>query len=271
MTAATTDAGDEGEPHVAISREGGLATARLVNPRKRNALTLDMWGALQEFALSVSADEAVRAVLIAGGEDAFSAGADIDGFLGARDTRDRARLYDDRLDTACAAIEAIRQPTVAMLAGPVVGAGLALAASCDLRVAADSAYLMVPAARLGLGYDPRSIARLSLVFGPALAREIMLTGARVPAARAHAAGAIARLVPASELVATTHDFAAALARNAPLTMQAAKVALRAVDAGNEPTLLDEAWRLTDLADASEDYAEGRAAFAERRSPRFTGR
>lgn len=259
------------EAHVAVRKDGAVATAELCNPSRRNAITLAMWDQLEAFALSVSADMGVRAVLIRGSGTAFSGGADITGFAAARSSGETARAYDDRLEEACLAIEAIRQPTVAMLTGPVAGAGLALALSCDLMVAADHAYLMVPAARLGLGYDPRAIARLSRRLGPAMARELMLTGGRIPAARAHTIGAINTLAPAADLAATTEELLARLVDNAPLTLTAAKVALRAAADGMEPTLFDEAWRLAELANASADYAEGRTAFAEKRPPRFEGR
>lgn len=256
---------------VVLTRSGPVATATLDNPARRNAVGEAMWTELQAFALAVGSDPQIRVVVFRGADRLFSAGADISGFAAARGDRDAARAYDDRLELACRAVEAIRQPTVARLSGPVVGGGAALAASCDLLVAADDAFFMIPAARLGLGYDPRAIARLVGKFGEATVRWLLLTAGRLPAARAHQVGAVHEIVPAERLDAALDQMVATLLANAPLTQAAAKVAVRAVADGAEPTLMDEAWRLVDAADASADYAEGRAAFAAKRPPRFQGR
>ncbi|MEM8665410.1 MAG: enoyl-CoA hydratase-related protein, partial [Pseudomonadota bacterium] len=203
--------------------------------------------------------------------DVFCVGADITDFDEEREGSDGARAYDDQIERACLAIEAIRQPPVVRLEGPVVGAGLALAASCDLRIAAENAFFMIPAARLGLGFDPRAIARLSRTLGDATVRWLLLTAGQLPATRAFASGAIHEVMESDDLDDAQDRLLARLADNAPLTIAAAKVALRAVQDGAEPTLLDEAWRMVDLADASDDYAEGRRAFAAKRTPRFLGR
>ncbi|MBJ3776541.1 enoyl-CoA hydratase/isomerase family protein [Acuticoccus mangrovi] len=258
-------------PHIATYQDGEVATVVLTNPTRRNAISMGMWRELEAFALEVTTDPEIRAVVFRGAGDVFSAGADITGFDDDRSDRDGARVYDDQLELACRAIEAIRQPTVARLEGPVVGAGAALAISCDLRVAADNAFFMVPAARLGLGYDPRGIARLTRVMGEATARWILLTAGRLPVQRAFVTGAVHEVLPAEDLDQAVDRLTERLAENAPLTLAAAKVALRAVADGTEPTLMEEAWRLVDLADASDDYVEGRAAFMEKRPPHFEGR
>ena len=170
-------------PHVAIGREGEVATATLVNPARRNAITVGMWRELEAFALAVGADSDVRCVIVRGEGGVFSAGADIAGFAEERSGAEGARAYDDQLELACRAVEAIRQPTVAVLEGPVVGAGAALALSCDIRVASEDVFFMVPAARLGLGYDPRGVARLARILGESTARWLLLTAGRLPVQR----------------------------------------------------------------------------------------
>ncbi|MEM7693877.1 MAG: enoyl-CoA hydratase-related protein [Pseudomonadota bacterium] len=256
-------------PHVDVEVDGEVAIATLINPARRNAISLGMWRELEAFAIDANGDPDVRAVLFRGADGTFCAGADISDFDEARDGSDASRAYDDQLERTCLAVEAIRQPTVAQLEGPVVGAGAALAACCDLRVAAADAFVMVPAARLGLGYDPRGVARLARTFGEPTAAWLLLTAGRLPAARAFASGAVHEV--AEEVDEAIERLTARLAENAPLTMAAAKVALRAVRDGTEPTLMDEAWRMADLADASDDYAEGRAAFSQKRPPRFMGK
>ncbi|MEM8663853.1 MAG: enoyl-CoA hydratase-related protein [Pseudomonadota bacterium] len=256
--------------HIAISCIGDVATVELVNPAKKNAMTPEMWQTLQRFAGEVSGDPTVRAVLIQGRGETFSSGADIAGFVDGRDGAEGAQAYDDRLEAACAAIETIAQPTVAVLSGAVVGAGLELAASCDLRVAADDVLMMIPAARLGLGFDPRAIARLARAFGPVMAKELMLTGKPLPAERALGLGALTRCVAPERLDAAAAELVQTLVANAPLTLRAAKMALHAAGHGAPSALMAEAHRLTDAANASDDYREGRAAFAEKRPPHFRG-
>ncbi|MEM8552114.1 MAG: enoyl-CoA hydratase-related protein [Pseudomonadota bacterium] len=261
---------DAAPPHIDIDVVETVAVATLVNPARRNAISHGMWRELEAFAADVNADPDIRVVVFRGQGSVFSAGADISDFQEDRAGSDGARAYDDQLERTCLALEAIRQPTVARLEGPVVGAGAALAACCDLRIASDDAFFMVPAARLGLGYDPRGIARLARTFGDATARWLMLTAGRLPASRAFANGAVHEVVEAVELDGAVGRLASRLMENAPLTIAAAKMSLRAFADGAEPTLMDEAWHLTDLADASEDYEEGRRAFAQKRTPRFQG-
>ncbi|GAB5377887.1 MAG: enoyl-CoA hydratase-related protein [Acuticoccus sp.] len=258
-------------PHVEADVEDVVATLTLTNPARRNAITFGMWRELEALANEINADPDIRVAVFRGHGDTFCAGADISGFEEARSSSDGARDYDEQLERACCAIEAIRQPTIACLQGPVVGAGAALAACCDMRVATEDAFFMVPAARLGLGYDPRGVARLVRVFGEATARWILFTAGRLPATRAFASGSVHEVVDADDLETAVVALVERLCDNAPLTLTAAKVALRAVADGANPALMEEAWRLVDLADASDDYAEGRRAFAEKRTPRFLGR
>lgn len=260
-----TAAGD-----ITIDIADGIATLRLRNPARRNAISTSMWTKIAAFADDVGARADIRVVIMRGdGDEVFSAGADISDFATARSGEGNARAYDDLVETTCRRIEAIAQPTIAMIIGPCMGAGSSVAASCDLRVAADDAFFAVPAARLGLGYDPRGIARFIRVFGGGAARQVLFTADRLPAARAHALGAVHVIAPRGEVPARTAELAQKIAGNAPLTIKAAKAAIRALAVG-DAGLLAEAERLYADADASADYAEGRRAFAEKRPPRFTG-
>ncbi|NWG23209.1 MAG: enoyl-CoA hydratase/isomerase family protein [Pseudorhodoplanes sp.] len=255
---------------IAADFEGAIATLRLRNPSRRNAISASMWGELAAFAQSAAARGDIRAIIVRGdGDIAFSAGADITGFDEARSGAANAGSYDDLVEDTCRAIEAIPQPTIALIRGACMGAGASLAASCDLRIAADDAFFAVPAAKLGLGYDPRGIARFVRVFGAGATRQILFTAERLPAARAYALGAVHVMAPAQDIENAALSLATAIAANAPLTIRAAKAAIRALASG-EAGLEAEARRLYAAADASADYAEGRKAFAEKRTPRFTG-
>ena len=120
----------------------------------------------------------------------------------------------------------------------------------------------------GLGYDPRGIKRMLRVYGP-LTPEILFTAQRISATRAHQLGTVHAIAAEDRSMPSPKIFARTIAANAPLTLKAAKAAIRALIA-NDPALLAEAEQLGATADASNDYAEGRAAFAEKRAPRFTG-
>ncbi len=255
---------------ISIDIADGIATLRLANPARRNAVSTAMWRKIAVFAAEVPARKDVRVVILRGdGEQMFSAGADISDFATARAGEGQARAYDDLVENTCQAIEAIPHPTIAMIFGGCMGAGSSVAASCDLRVAADDAFFAVPAARLGLGYDPRGIKRFIRVFGAGATRQVLFTADRLPAMRAHMLGAVHVLAPASEVEARAVALAKQIAGNAPLTIKAAKAAISAITSDNSD-LLAQAEAFYAAADASADYAEGRKAFAEKRPPVFTG-
>lgn len=248
----------------------GIATLRLANPTRRNAISAVMWNKIAAFAHDVGVCKDIRVVIIRGeGEDAFSAGADISDFATARSDEGNARAYDDLVERACLAIEAIPQPTIGVIFGGCMGAGSSVAASCDLRCAASDAFFAVPAAKLGLGYDPRGIARFIRVFGAAATRQLLFTADRLPASRAYELGAVHVFAPKAEVRALAAALAQKIAGNAPLTIKAAKAALRALTA-RDANPMAHVEQLCAAADASADYAEGRLAFAEKRPPRFTG-
>ena len=251
---------------IAITVEDGVATLVLRNAERRNAISAAMWQALADFAAAAGSRSDIRVVIVRGdGDRAFSSGADIGARSGANATD-----YDDLVEDTCCAIEAIPQPTIALIKGACMGAGLSIAGSCDLRVAAEDAFFALPAAKLGLGYDPRGIARLVRIFGAGAARQAIFTGERLPASRAHALGAVHAIAPTAEVDAIATALARAIAANAPLTIKAAKSAIRALATG-DPGLRAEAEALYRAADSSADYTEGRKAFAEKRLARFTGR
>ncbi|MDQ2735348.1 MAG: enoyl-CoA hydratase-related protein [Pseudomonadota bacterium] len=233
-----------------------------------------MWRDLQAFATEVASRTDIHVVIVQGdGNLAFSAGADISGFDSGRAGVSQAKVYDDGVEETCRAFEAIPQPTIALIRGPCIGAGASLAASCDLRVAADDAFFAVPAARLGLGYDPRGVQRFVRVFGAGSTQLLLYRAGRLAAIRAHALGVVHLLAPAVELDAVVALLAQEIAANAPLTLKAAKVAIRAamLSGVGADVLTAQAHALAVAADASADYLEGRRAFDEKRPPRFTGR
>jgi enoyl-CoA hydratase/carnithine racemase len=257
--------------HVRVEVTGALARITLDNPDKRNAVSTSMWRALEAAAVELAARRDVRAVALTGaGERAFSGGADIGEFGDARSGSTTAG-YDDLVESACRALESLPQTTVAIIRGACAGAGNSIAASCDFRIAADDACFLHPAVLLGLGYDPRGIARFLRVYGPGPTRYLLLAGARLPAARGHALGVVDEIHPATALEAAAAEALQRFSLHAPLAVAAAKAALRALAPQPDAVMLAHALDLARHADSSADYEEGRRAFEEKRKPRFEGR
>jgi enoyl-CoA hydratase len=253
---------------IRVATYDGVTEIQLDNRAHKNAISFAMWNSILRFAKTVSTDGATRAIIVVGNETVFSAGADVQDFATERPPGN-TRPYDDLVETALRALEQVPQTTIACIAGPCVGAGASLACSCDIRVAAEDAYFMVPAARLGLGYDPRGIARFVRVFGDPAVRQLLFLADRHAARAAHAQGSVHRLVPPGRVLEEGRHIARGITRHAPLTLRAAKAALNALAASEDGS--KEIWNLCEKADASADYVEGLHAFQHKRRPDFQGR
>ena len=158
-----------------------------------------------------------------------------------------------------------------MISGFCMGGGLELALCCDLRIASDDAQFAIPAAKLGVGYNPRWFAPLLAVVQAAALKDLIYTGRRIGADEALAIGALNGISPAKTLEADTRAKAEAIAANAPLSILAAKRAIDAHAQTLSPDQLSELDQLVEACFESADYAEGQAAFAQKRAPKFEGR
>jgi len=262
----------ERAPDIAVQDQGDLVTLSLDNPARNNAISVGMWERLVTLVDELAARDGLRLIRFRGaGERAFSAGADISEFDQQRGDAEAVRAYDRLVESACRRVEALPVPTIAMVHGYCIGAGLSLAGACDLRLCDRDASFALPAARLGLGYDLSGIERLVRLVGDAMAREILFTGSRLPAARAQTMGLVHDVCERAELAARVEALAGRIRANAPLTLRAFKACLGEIrrPPGERDAARCEA--LIDACNASDDYLEGRRAFAERREPVFKGR
>ena len=244
----------------------------IFNPERHNAVSLDMWEAVIDIIADFEHDEAVRVVVVRGvGEKSFVSGADVSKFDDERAARNAVQRYDAVTEGAYSSLRASSKPTIAMIQGYCIGGGANLAVCCDLRICSDTAKFAIPAARLGLGYGYTRVRRLLDVVSPAFAKEIFFTARQFGAEDARIMGLVNRVLPQGELEAYVTDYARQIAANAPLTVSSIKRIVG--EALKDPTDRDLALceRLVRECFESEDYAEGRLAFAEKRKPSFKGR
>lgn len=255
---------------ILCTRDGHIATVTLNRPAKLNAMTKPMWQALGQTVRELSADDALRCVVIRGaGGKAFSPGNDIAEFTTERSNFDQGKAYGAVLHGALGAIAECRHPTVALIEGICVGGGLEIAALCDLRLCGETSRFGVPINKLGLVMAHAELAALVQLAGRAVALEMLLEG-RVFGAREALDKKLVHRVVADDQVATeAYATAARIAAGAPLVARWHKQFLRrlAVDAPLSEAERDEGFRCYD----SEDFRIGYRAFLDKTAPEFRGR
>jgi enoyl-CoA hydratase/carnithine racemase len=255
-------------PRLVVSTAGTVGRIVFANSRKRNALTFEMWRELPAAIASLDANDAIRALVLEGSGSDFTAGADISEF-----TNDPVKLaeFDRAVEAAYDAAPACSKPVIAKIRGVCFGGGLGLAAGCDLRFCATDSTFRMPAARLAVGYRLDGIRRFVELIGPANPAALFFSARRFDATEAVHMGFVGAALPSDALDEHVAEYARVVSENAPLTLRAAKGAIRAAAPGATPHDLAAVQDLIDACYASDDFLEGQRAFLAKREPRFRGR
>lgn len=249
--------------------EGGIAVITINRPEKRNALDAEHYQALSEAWTRVRDDNAIRVAVVTGaGDKVFSAGADLKSWIGRK--VQMSEIWQTQKGMLLNRGLEIWKPVIAAINGHCLAGGMTLMLATDLRVAAEHATFALSEVKRGIIAANGGTQRLPQQLPHAIAMEMLLIGDAIDAQTAARWGLVNRVVPADKVMETALDLARRIAANAPLAVQAAKeLALRGSDQGLAAGLRFEQF-VQHILQRTDDAAEGRQAFADKRAPRFTG-
>jgi enoyl-CoA hydratase/carnithine racemase len=249
--------------------EGGIAVITINRPDKRNALDAEHYQALSEAWTRVRDDDAIRVAVVTGaGDKVFSAGADLKSWIGRKVPM--SEIWQTQKGMLLNRGLEIWKPVIAAINGHCLAGGMTLMLATDLRVTAEHATFALSEVKRGIIAANGGTQRLPQQLPHAIAMEMLLIGDAIDAQTAARWGLVNRVVPADKVMETALDLARRIAANAPLAVQAAKeLALRGSDQGLAAGLRFEQF-VQHILQRTEDAAEGRQAFADKRVPRFTG-
>lgn len=252
-----------------FERRGAVAIVTMNNPASRNALDLDMRRTLLATFRDIAEQDEVRAVVLTGAGDAFCSGADV-GKMGGRDLAG-SRQRMKTLHAMVLALHGLDKPVVAAVRGPAVGIGCSLALACDVVVASAGANLSQVFTRVGLAPDGGAIWFLARQMGQSQARELVYSARKLAGEEAHKLGLVTRLVEDERVFEEALALATQYAEGPGLALAMAKKMFAASVSPSLEQFLELELLSGPQLQQTTDHAEGRAAFAEKRKPRFSGR
>ena len=256
---------------IITEKSGDIARIIFNQPEKRNAVSLEMWEAVEAALDAFEVDPEVRILILSGaGGKAFVSGADISKFESERASEEGVARYNATTKRVYDKLEAFPKPTIAQINGFCIGGGVALSLSCDMRICGKGSQFAVPAAKLGLGYGFPGINRLVNVVGPSFAKEIFFTARRFDAEESRIMGLVNRVVEDEDVAQVAEDTAKMIAANAPMTVASVKFIVGETLKDESKRDEEECARRVKACFDSQDYVEGRRAFLEKRKPQFVG-
>ena len=258
-----------GTGHLSVA--GGIASVLFDRPQARNAMTWAMYEQLGRICEQLHADASVRVVTFRGaGGEAFVAGTDIEQFKAFGQDRDSGEdgvAYERQIDQCLQRLESLPMPTVAVIEGWAIGGGLAIANSCDFRIATPASRFGVPIAKtLGNCLSVANLARLCAVFGMSRVKRMLMLAEILAADEALACGFLTQVSEAGEMDAALAELCERLSALAPVTQSVSKEGLRRLQAHGLPADED----LIRRCYGSADFREGVASFVAKRRPAWLG-
>jgi enoyl-CoA hydratase/carnithine racemase len=269
---------ETGTTHLLCRIEDGVAVLTLNRPESRNALSMEMTPALRRLLLELAADREVGCLVLTGAGRAFCAGGDVKGMAQRNSAEgppvsveENVQQLRMRQAEVSAAIHELNKPVIAALPGPAAGAGLSIALACDLRIAAESAFISTAFVNIGFSGDFGGSWFLTQLVGPAKARELYFTGDRVDARECERLGIFNRVVPDATLESETTALAQRIASGPRIALAYMKENLNRALTQDLRTCLELEAEHMVRTRMTEDHREAVKAFIEKRRPVFRGR
>ena len=250
--------------HILTEVKDRVLRIEIARPEKKNALTQEMYRAMSDALAAAEADGAVRAILIHGAHDCFTAGNDLKDFLDRSGDGGPSEAF-----RFISALPKLAKPLVAAVGGPAVGIGTTMLLHCDLVYAAPGARFQVPFVSLGLVPEACSSLLLPMVAGYQRAAELLLLAQPFSAEKAHAAGIVTEIIPENQLLEHAHSQAAALASLPPASVRLTKQLMKRQLAAPIAAQMQEEGRLFAEQLKSGEAKEAMTAFFEKRKPDFS--
>jgi enoyl-CoA hydratase len=255
---------------IIIERNEGIVEVKFNRPELRNALTFAMYEAVYDLCVEATENKEIKVIVFAGVDvSAFASGTDIGLLQGIKDARGGIE-YEERIERVVGMLERCRVPTIAAIAGACTGGGAALATACDLRIGAKNMKFGYPMAKtLGNCLSLPNSARLIFLIGPGRFKELLLTARLMGAEEAYATGLISEIMhEPADVLPRARELAVSIARNAPLTIWAAKEAVRRLQAQLQSVDFTD---VIEKSYASEDFRLGVESFIKKEKAKWQGK